>query len=118
MISPGCGKREFIEAVQNKDYPEIILIANQEVTEAERLSYGPRPKAKDRPTELQTWKNRKWICQEYVNFLRGFLFFMRCGSIKPGSVSDGDFQLFRPVCQNLVNKGQLKPDVMNFFEEV
>ena len=117
MISPDCNKREFIEAVQDKDYPEIILMAAQEATEVRGLSLGPRPKAKERPMELQAWKHREFVIQGYEDFLKGFLFFMRFVSIKPGSVSDNDFQLFRPVCQNLVNKGQFKPEVMNFFDD-
>lgn len=117
MISPSCDKREFIKAVQNKDYLEIIRTAEQEANAVDRLPYGARPKQKDSPLAIQTWKNRKWAIQEYRKFLGSFLFFMRYRSIKPAGISDSHFQLFCPVCENLVKKGQLEPEVMNFFEE-
>ena len=115
MISPSCDKRRFIEAVENKDYVEIIRMAEQEANAADNLPYGRKPKVKDSPMEAQAWKNRKWAIQEYSKFLRDFLFFMRNPTIKPDGISDRDFQSLRPVCENLVKRGQLKPEVMNFF---
>jgi hypothetical protein len=46
----------------------------------------------------------------------GLLFFLRSG-IKPLGVSDDDFQLFAPVCEALVGKGQLEPKIMDAFKK-
>ena len=120
MISSACNKAEFIKAVQDKDYPQVIRLAEQEVFEAKRISYSGRGLRRtgslSESLREETVKNKKWNNTEYVNFLKGFLFFMRGSGIKPSSVSDSDFQLFRPVCVSLVQKEQFKPEIMDFFE--
>jgi hypothetical protein len=42
MISKECRFADFVGAVRNKDYFEILELANQEATEAERLFLRPR----------------------------------------------------------------------------
>ena len=117
MISPSLNRGEFIKAVQDKEYPEIIRMATEEVMAVERLPHGRKPKVGDRPMEAQAWENRKWAIGEYNRFVRAFLFFMRNPIIRPDGIDDSDFQLFRPVCENLVQKKQLSPEVMNLFKQ-
>ena len=39
MISPSCDIQEFIEAVKDKDYLEVISLADQEALKAWRISH-------------------------------------------------------------------------------
>lgn len=116
MISPSFDNRKFIEAIQDEEYPEIIRLAQQEAIEADGLSFGQKPEVKDKPMEAQAWENRKWACQQYREFIGAFVFFIR-SRIKPDGIDDSDFQLFRPVCENLVQKGQCRPEVMDYFKQ-
>jgi hypothetical protein len=35
--------------------------------------------------------------------------------MRPGTISDQDFLLFRPICEKLVAKGHLKPGALEVF---
>jgi len=37
MILPNCDFKEFIEAIKDKGYMEIVCLANREATDAERF---------------------------------------------------------------------------------
>jgi len=116
MISRDCDKRKFIEAVQEKEWPEIIRMAREEYMKVKSFRLGQKPKLKEKPMEAQKWKNKKRAMQEYGKFVEAFLSFVRNGDM-PIGISDWDFQLFRPVCQELVEKGQFKAEVMKLFEK-
>ncbi len=68
MISTSCDLEQFIEAVQDKDYFDIIYFADKEATEAERISYQKRKSAS---------LNQK-DCRQYVDLLRVLSFL--CGT--------------------------------------
>ncbi len=102
MISENFNHRQFIEALMDKTYPEILILTQQEVAEAERLT---------KPAS----KLRARAAAEYAAFLKAFLFFIGQG-IKPGGILDEDFFLFRPLCERLVQTGQFKPTVLDFFK--
>jgi len=106
MISPSYNIKEFVEAIKDEDYVEVIRQANLEVGEPERRSFGVKGAI----------RARQQGSVEYAAVLKGFLFFMQYG-VKPAGVTDSHFQLFHPVCENLVQKGQLKPGILNFFEQ-
>jgi hypothetical protein len=89
MISTSFDLKQFIEAVQDKDYYDIIYCADKEATEAERISYQKR--------KLPNLSQKD--CREYVNLLKGFILFMRHG-IKAIGVSDEDFKLFSLISAN------------------
>jgi len=93
MISTSCDLEQFIEAVQDKDYFDIIYFADKEATEAERISYQKRKLAS---------LNQK-DCRQYVDLLKGFILFMRHG-IKAIGVSDRDFRLFSSISTNLAQR--------------
>ena len=117
MISRDCDKRKFIEAVQEREFREIIRMAEGEDREVKSFRLGKKPKLKESPMEVQKWKNRKYSMKEYDKFVGAFLFFMRDG-VRPDNISDWDFQLFRPVCQKLVEKGQFRAEVMKLFDNL
>lgn len=104
MISYNYRINEFLDAVKEKDFIEIIRLAEAEVEAAEYgLSGVKGAKAK-----------RASGAPEYAALLKGFLFFMKNG-IKPYGVDDEYFQLFRPVVTNLVEKKLFKPGILNAF---
>jgi len=94
MISTSCDLKQFIEAMKDKDYFDIIYFADKEATEAERISYQNRKSAS------VTQKD----CRAYVHLLKGFIVFMRHG-IKAIGVSDRDLQLFSSIPGNFARKG-------------
>jgi hypothetical protein len=89
MISTSFDLNQFIEAVRDKDYFDIIYFADREATEAERVSYRKRKSAA---------LNQK-DCKAYVNLLKGLILFMRHG-IKAFGVSDTDLALFSTISRN------------------
>lgn len=85
MISTSYNMKEFIEAVRDEDYFDVIHLTNREATESERLSYRRR--------EASALNQH---LREYANNLKGLILFMRHG-IKAGGVSKGDFELFGSI---------------------
>jgi hypothetical protein len=73
MLSKSCDFDEFLERVRNRDYLEVIYLADKEATEAERLKYRSRA-GKIAPPEA---------CSGYVETLKGFIRFMRYGVKSP-----------------------------------
>jgi hypothetical protein len=87
MISQSCDFHDFLERVKNRDYLEVIYLADKEATEAERLKYRSRA--------------GKTICSEaclrYADALKGFIRYMRYGvmsSSMENSMHEG-LQAFR-----------------------
>jgi hypothetical protein len=77
MISQSCDFDEFLERVRDRDYLDVIYLADKEATEAERLKYRSRTK---RPAPPEA-------CAQYVDTLKGFIRFMRYG-VKSPSMED------------------------------
>jgi hypothetical protein len=73
MLSKSCDFDEFLERVRDRDYLEVIYLADKEATEAERLKYRSRA-GKVVPPEA---------CSGYVDTLKGFIRFMRYGVKSP-----------------------------------
>jgi hypothetical protein len=77
MISQSCDFDEFFESVRDRDYLDVIYLADKEATEAERLRYRSRTRRLDPPE----------ACAGYVDVLKGFIMFMRYG-VKSPSMED------------------------------
>jgi len=77
MISQSCDFDEFLERVKDRNYLEVIYLADKEATEAERLRYRSRIRRPDPPD----------VCAGYVDVLKGFIRFMRYG-VKSPSIED------------------------------
>jgi hypothetical protein len=104
MISETYDIQEFLVAMVGKDWHEIVPMAERECGTAESRSYSVRgaPKA------------RKMGSTKYAAQLKNFLYFMRYGS-RPGSASDWEFNLYKPICKALVEKKQFVPAVLDVF---
>jgi len=97
MISPDLDLAEFLIAIEGKDLHEIIRLTESEATEAEKIS------------------QLKGHGEYYVEALEGFAHIMRYGQ-KPLGITEEHLQAFRPVCQKLVAKKQLLPEVLALFD--
>lgn len=106
MISPVFKIQEFLDVVVDKSYQEILLLAEEEVSEAEARSSRVKGAVVAR---IQG-------SGQYADLLKKFLFFMRYG-IKPDGISSDDYALFRPICERLVAKGRFKSSVLGLFNE-
>jgi hypothetical protein len=88
MISVNCDIREFISALEHKDFFEMIYLLDKEATEAERQLYNPK-----------FLMSEKQICgPEYVSDLKNLIFYLRYGA-KPRGLREGDICLMDSVCR-------------------
>ena len=91
MISSSFDIREFINAVEDKEYFDIIYLTDREATEVERRLYHPK-------TSLKAKKDGS---QKYANQLKNFLSFLRY-DVRPHTSSvEIDYQLFQSVLKKL-----------------
>jgi hypothetical protein len=82
MISKECKLPEFVGAVRNKDYYEILHLADIEATEAERLFLRSR-----------TDKGTRQCCgREYADRIKQLIDYMRY-EVKPRAKSARDAEI-------------------------
>jgi len=93
MISDSCNFEEFLSEISSLDYPEMILLANDEATAAERAFYKQKHVSLD---------NELFVYQEYALALKSFIYFLRNG-IQPSPIREFDFQRFQDVRDNWQN---------------
>jgi methylphosphotriester-DNA--protein-cysteine methyltransferase len=67
MISPSCDIREFIEAVKDKEYFEVISLADKEALKAWRRSYRTGKRATD---ESASCKRYEGLLKEIARHIR------------------------------------------------
>ncbi len=83
MISKECKFLDFVGAVQNKNYFEIIHLADQEATAAERLFLQPRVD-----------KTARQRCgRDYAERIKQLIDYMRY-EVKPRGKRAGDAEIF------------------------
>lgn len=97
MISQSCDFDEFIESVRDRDYLEVIYLADKEATEAERLKYRSKARSIVPPE----------ACDGYADVLKGFIRFMRYGVKSPSmeDTSHEGLQAFREAALESYMKG-------------
>jgi len=102
VISESYSIGEFVTKIQDLNYSEIRDFTQQEMREA-----------------LSQVKEAYCPANRYLRQLKSFNWFLSqgChGGVKPHGVSDEIFYLYRPVCKQLVEKGELEPEVLAMFE--
>ena len=104
MISATYNLGEFLDAMIGKDYHEILVAAEQECAAAEYYSYGIKGAV----------KARQIGSADYAFALKRFLVFMRYGA-RPGGIPNGEFAMYRPICESLVQRKRFRPTILNFF---
>lgn len=89
MISSECSFRDFMEEIKDLDPLEIVNLANQEATEAERMML--RRAVDNHP---------KGTCgRRYAESLKGLIYYVRYG-VRPAWIENEDFKL----CQGIEEK--------------
>ncbi|MBN1618499.1 hypothetical protein JW887_04100 [Candidatus Dojkabacteria bacterium] len=88
---------DFLESLQGKDIFEIHAITNNEYRECDKL------------------KTRFPEYVRYVEYIGEFLFFVNTG-VRPCNISFEEFLLYKPICENLVETGSLKKEVLELFK--
>jgi len=97
----------FVQGVKSLDYYEIMSKANGACAAAERASYEVRGAPAARAAGSVQFAER----------LKALLFFLGQGAIPAGS-SASDLRLYKEIAENLVQKKQLIPDVLDLFKGV
>ncbi|MBN1105289.1 MAG: hypothetical protein JXL84_17890 [Deltaproteobacteria bacterium] len=92
MISPFCDLNEFVEAVRNRDYYEVLYLAEREATAAERLRL--------RRQNLEY--REQHFCPRYADSLKGFISFLRYG-VQTSFLEKDDLELFRSLRARLID---------------
>jgi len=105
MVSGTYNIRDFVKTVKDRDYSDIIGLIEKEIWEAIRRSAFVKGAV----------KARQQGCVEYAEKLKAFLAFMR-SQAKPAGINEWDFELFRPVAENMIQRKKFKSEVLNLFE--
>jgi hypothetical protein len=111
MISEECDLDQFIEAITDMYYPEFyISILKEGYASDDVLVHKKRDGASEEVIQ---------IVSEYNKALHDFLFLLNT-SQRPDHASEKEminYNKFRQVAQNLVDKGELLPEILNFFDD-
>jgi hypothetical protein len=97
----------FIDQVKNLDYPEMIETCQRRCADLERGSYGVKGAV----------KRRKEGSTELAEKIKGILFWLYNGQ-KPNGLNEWDFAALKPICENLIEKGQFKSSAIDAFVSV
>ncbi len=98
MISSSCDLKQFMEEIKDREYSDIIYLADQEAVEAWRQS---RRRKDAHGSDKGTWAR-------YADILDAFIQFMRYG-VKPPGIDHAELQLFRLVRDNTMPKPYTGP---------
>jgi hypothetical protein len=92
MLSPSSDIQEFIEAVRDKPYLEVLALADREALKAWRLLY--RRKGSQEPSNQQG--------RSYDRMLKGLIRFMRSSvPFRPPGLPEEVFEAFSLLRQDL-----------------
>jgi hypothetical protein len=86
MISSNCDFSDFVAAIKDKSYYDVIYLADQEATAAERLLF--RNGVHD--------DERKRCGQKYASILKDLISYMR-SNIRPKNGGNEYFELFAMI---------------------
>jgi hypothetical protein len=90
MISSNCDFSHFVAAVKDKSYHDIIYLADQEATAAERLLFRNGVNSNE----------RKKCGQRYASILKTFISYMR-SNVRPQKMNDEYSELFALVLDSV-----------------
>lgn len=96
--------RRFIDSVKDLGIDEIVKTASDRHYQMQGISFNRKGAEKAR--EMGSVRFMAQL-SGLVSWLRDFQ--------RPLGLSDGDFASLRIICENLVRKGQLKPEALDAF---
>ncbi|HII07860.1 MAG TPA: hypothetical protein HA349_11280 [Methanotrichaceae archaeon] len=111
MISEECDLDSFIDSIGDLTYHEVLTITLKEGYATDDLLVHKK-KNGGPVEEIER-------ASAYNKALRDFVFLLQVGQ-KPDLVSEAErekYNKFRQVAKNLVDKGELLPTILNFFDE-
>ncbi len=97
---------DWLQSQIGKDFTELLKNGEEDAAEAEVGSVGVKGAVQKRESGSL----------EFAQRVKQFLFFLRYGE-KPDSVSDIDWQSYRPIIEALVKKRQMNDEVMDLFAQ-
>jgi hypothetical protein len=101
----------FLGLISNMSRVETIRMAEQEAERVRQLLYP-------RKGEKRVGKQSEYSALHYSQLLGGFIFYLKVGSkhgIKPTGITEAEFKSFKPVIEQLVEKRELPPAVLEPF---
>lgn len=96
---------DFIREAKTKAWLELIEHCEKQLNWLDKISFSKK----------SPYKEREYEILKYRDFIGEYLFFLRYG-IKPGGMKDADFQRTKEITVELVNKKNLKEDVLKVYE--
>ena len=90
MISSNCDFSHFVAAIKDKSYHDIIYLADQEATAAERLLFR----------NATNNDERKKCGQRYASILKQLIAYMR-SNVRPQKDADEYVELFDLILNNV-----------------
>lgn len=97
--------QRFVDSVKDLDYENIVTAASGRRYQMQSISFSHKG-AK---------QAREMGSAHFMSQLSGLISWLRDFQ-KPLGLSDGDFASLRVLCENLVKKGQLKPEALDAFD--
>jgi hypothetical protein len=105
MISLSFKIGEFLKAVEDMDYDQIIKTAQRECRQVEDLSYGVKGAV----------KARQMGSTDYALELKQFIHFIAV-EVHSEALPRKENPLYLPVCESLVRRKQLDHRVLEIFK--
>jgi len=111
MISKKCDLDEFIEAVKDKPYHEFLTLTLKEGYASDDILVRERNEGAD-PTSPAFQK-----IERYNKAITDLIFLLQVGETPDFESETGEenFQKFRSVAEDLVEKGELLPAILDHF---
>jgi hypothetical protein len=94
MISPSFDFREFVEAVKDRGYSEVLALADKEALEAWRQTIFRKEMTDD----------ARDLIKQYESTLKELVFFMR-SAVFPKTEKDPHHQLFHALRAAILQRG-------------
>ncbi len=111
MISEECDLERFIDAIKDLTYHEVLTLTLKEGYAADDLIVL-RKRGGGADEELER-------ISKYNRALRDFIFLLQVGE-RPDLPSERErenYQKFRRVAKSLVERGELLPAILNYFDD-
>jgi hypothetical protein len=96
---------KFIAEAKTKTWFELIQHCESQLNWLDKISFSPK----------SPYKEREYEILKYRDFIGEYLFFLRSG-IKPAGMKEADFQRTKEITIELVNKKNLKEDILKVYE--
>ncbi|HXL57541.1 MAG TPA: hypothetical protein VN958_14855 [Chitinophagaceae bacterium] len=97
---------KFISEAKTKTYIELIEYCEDKLNWLDKIRFSKKSPLKDKEYEIK----------KYHDFIHEYLFFLRSG-IKPAGMRKEDFEMTKEITTELVNKKNLKEEILKVYEK-